>query len=656
MVAAMPFPPHKAAAIRVQNQIETLKNQVKFRLYTLPPGPAYEQANGFEIVRANSLLDTSNYYRYYAWSSKLRADWQLAKLLAKDIKEQKIDLIHAHTPEGLFIATLAQLIAFKRMPVFGDMHGPLMEELVHYRMLPDNKLFKSFFLFLEKIIYRQATYLSATSDGLAEYLKKRVSPNKIMTFYDYLSPENFKTPRYFDYALRSQLSPRSVPLMMYAGTLKDYQGLDVLLKSTAILTQQKIKFRLAVLGDGGLGKEYFMKMAESLKIQQRVIFCGMKPHLEVAKYLNVADILVSSRKKTPVTLGGFVSQLPEYLSTGKLIVATDISGCREMLAGGIGILTKADSPKSLAVGLYAAIKAKNRYLAKRQRILDRARDYSWVNHKKRLILCYQQLAFGKQFSIKRYYHMTVGLKTSILGKAFLKFFGLPALGKKFRLKIFANMISNSQNQTKTALDAGCGTGEAGLIMASRGYSVDAIDRSKASLKLLQQAARQFAFPVNIIKDDLTAFRTSKKYDQIVCLAVIDYLSNPFKLLDLMSNYLKPGGSLIIGFPLENRRIFRPYETIAHAETFSVGFNPEIIKSKLHQRGLKAVEEHRYLPFNLFYYFSKNIYWLSRLGLSYEISLALAYSIFIVPTIILNSLWGNVWGTEIIIKFNKQKNG
>jgi hypothetical protein len=104
MIAAMPFPPQKACGIRVKNEISVIKKDVNVRLYCAPPGKRREKADGYEIFRTEHVLDTTDYYKYYSWKKKLAVDFNLVRLIARDIRQGKIDVLHAHTGEGLFIS------------------------------------------------------------------------------------------------------------------------------------------------------------------------------------------------------------------------------------------------------------------------------------------------------------------------------------------------------------------------------------------------------------------------------------------------------------------------------------------------------------------------------------------------------------------------
>ena len=393
MIAAMPFPPHKAAGIRVQNEVEVLGRRVAMRLYCAQAATRTKsiRISGATIVFARRQLKTDDYYRYYSWLGKLMLDWELAGLVASDIRQGRLSLLHGHTPEGVLIAILASMRAWRRLPIIADLHGPLLPELMHYKMIPNFRPIIWMFVVAEKVMYAFCSRLLVTSEGLRTYVSTRIkNKSKAEVFSDYVLLRRFALSSGVPSEI-GQLKPDNAPLIMYAGTLKDYQGLDILLKALTKLKRQRVRFRLAILGDGGLGKEYYQQMTERLGIVKHCTFLGMVPHNEVKEYLTIADILVSPRKDNEITRGGFVSQLPEYMAMGKVIVATSISDCDKMLSDNVGILVRPNSSQALAEGIVKAIREKNNWKSYQNKARLRAKSFSWEENSKRLIDLYWQI-------------------------------------------------------------------------------------------------------------------------------------------------------------------------------------------------------------------------------------------------------------------------
>jgi ubiquinone/menaquinone biosynthesis C-methylase UbiE len=98
------------------------------------------------------------------------------------------------------------------------------------------------------------------------------------------------------------------------------------------------------------------------------------------------------------------------------------------------------------------------------------------------------------------------------------------------------------------LDVGCGPGVMTEIVLERGGVFDGVDLSP---EMVREASEKFghlpnvSFGVgNIEKIDAR----DETYDQLICMAVIEYLKTPDRAMSEMARVLKPGGIAIITMP------------------------------------------------------------------------------------------------------------
>ena len=84
--------------------------------------------------------------------------------------------------------------------------------------------------------------------------------------------------------------------------------------------------RLLILGDGPL-RGRMTRLCSELGIASRVHFLGVRPHGEIALWMNVADALcLTSRSE------GMPNVVIEALVSGLPVVVSDVGACREMVA------------------------------------------------------------------------------------------------------------------------------------------------------------------------------------------------------------------------------------------------------------------------------------------------------------------------------------
>ena len=125
-------------------------------------------------------------------------------------------------------------------------------------------------------------------------------------------------------------------LLMYVGNLEAYQGIDLLLESFNVTSEQTSEADLVIIGGEVSDIEKYQQKAQDLGISDRVHFLGPKPVEDLGFYLAQADILVSPRvkgKNTPM-------KLYSYLDSGKALVATDLPTHTQVLNPQISMLAQ----------------------------------------------------------------------------------------------------------------------------------------------------------------------------------------------------------------------------------------------------------------------------------------------------------------------------
>lgn len=357
MVAAMPYLTAKASSIRVGNIVRALAaryGNVRVKVFAYrgtasdPAHPRVEAhlVEGFDADKS----------RYYSWLNKLAPD---IKLLCNLIRHRtQIDLIHCHSIEGLGIALAFKVLTLSRVPVCIDVHGPIVEELVHYRLIPNWRPIVASVQVLERLMLRTVRHAFVSNEGLGSLLSERIGAQRVSVVFDYVDLDLFRAERVDPArveALRRTYKPDRERVVTFLGMFKDYQGVDYLLRAFAQLVPTHPELRLLLVGDGPCRTQYD-EIIRSAGIGGRVIMPGLVPHSDVVHWLQISDVVVSPRVDNEITKAGFVSQVPEFMAVGKLIVATGVSGCRYLLRDNAGIVTAANDVAALRDGLERALR------------------------------------------------------------------------------------------------------------------------------------------------------------------------------------------------------------------------------------------------------------------------------------------------------------
>jgi len=118
-----------------------------------------------------------------------------------------------------------------------------------------------------------------------------------------------------------------------------------------------------------------------------------------------------------------------------------------------------------------------------------------------------------------------------------------------RIARFANALESLVPASASILDYGCGTGDIAAALASRGYRVEARDRSA---KMIAQASAlhagsgvRFVAPADA---DGEVMAGEQSFDAVICSSVLEYMHDLPGSLRALAGALKPGGWLIATVP------------------------------------------------------------------------------------------------------------
>jgi glycosyltransferase involved in cell wall biosynthesis len=229
------------------------------------------------------------------------------------LKFSKSDLIYTRDFGFLFFLSKLPSILKPSQTIFFEMHTiyHLTSKKVKYNQ--------------EKMALSQADTILAISKGIKDDLLKifNLPESKIFILPDGFNKDNF------DKVLVEEKSDHFINII-YAGTFKDWKGVDTLIKSLKYIKYENIRIELI----GGVGKdrkriEELIKK-ENLKIM--IIVEGFLPQNEVIKRLKLSDIAIIPNIKT--TIGEkYTSPLKlfEYMACGLPIISSDLPSMREIL-------------------------------------------------------------------------------------------------------------------------------------------------------------------------------------------------------------------------------------------------------------------------------------------------------------------------------------
>jgi len=301
--------------------------------------------------------------------------WDVVRTLAPRIREiarrTQADILHAHSPclngiAGLKAARSLGIPLVYEMRAFWEDaavdHGTATEMGLRYRASRA----------LESYVLRRADQVTCICEGLrGDILGRGVDPARVTVVPNAVDVEQFPLLGGRDPHLEAELGLKGRRVLGFIGSFYAYEGLDLLLDALPALLVRCPDLRLLLVG-GGPEDSALKAQAERLGLGDKVIFTGRVPHDRVPAYSSLVDAFVFPRKSMRLT--DFVTPLKplEAMAQGKVVVASDVGGHRELIEDGVtGFLFRHDSVDSL-VARVAAVLGEGDLLAQ---VLDNGRRF-----------------------------------------------------------------------------------------------------------------------------------------------------------------------------------------------------------------------------------------------------------------------------------------
>jgi glycosyltransferase involved in cell wall biosynthesis len=149
----------------------------------------------------------------------------------------------------------------------------------------------------------------------------------------------------------------------FLGSFYAYEGLVLLIEALPPLLSERPRLRLLLVGEGPT-EDLLRSRARELGVGDRVIFAGRVPHAEVRRYYDLVDVLVYPRFAMRLTETVTPLKPLEAMAMGKLLVASNVGGHRELVRDGeTGLLFEAGNASDLVRKIQLALD--DRELARR---------------------------------------------------------------------------------------------------------------------------------------------------------------------------------------------------------------------------------------------------------------------------------------------------
>jgi PEP-CTERM/exosortase A-associated glycosyltransferase len=317
---------------------------------------------------------------------------QLERRLAEVVTLVRPQIIHAHSP--VLNAIPALRVGRRRgIPVVYEVRAFWEDAAVDHGTTAEGSLRYRLTRRLETHALRQASHVFTICEGLRSDIAARGVPrDRITVIPNAVDIEKFEPGGTPDAMLKSRLGLDGATVVGFIGSFYAYEGLDLLLDALPALLQRRPEVRVLLVG-GGPQNEALKAQAQRLGVADKVVFTGRVPHAEVQRYYDLVDVLAYPRHSMRLT--ELVTPLKplEAMAQGRLLVASDVGGHKELIRHGeTGLLFRAGSADALADAVLGLLAQRERWPALRangRRFVETERN--WAHSVSHYRLAYERL-------------------------------------------------------------------------------------------------------------------------------------------------------------------------------------------------------------------------------------------------------------------------
>jgi glycosyltransferase involved in cell wall biosynthesis len=248
--------------------------------------------------------------------AKLLLDGSIVRKSMRLAASGRFDLLHTHEEAGWLGGSIRRTYG---LPHLYDMHSSLPQQIANVNRFASRAVI-AIFKRLELHTLRNADGVIAICSALRDHALASGYTGPLALIENTLDFDVTPTLPHALAVLRQRLDLGDRPIVLYTGTLEEYQGLDLLITAMPTVLRHVPRAHLVVVGGTELQIANLERLAAAHRVEEAIRFIAAVPPDEVPLYHQLADVLVTTRSKgtnTPL-------KLYQYMRAGRPIVATNI--------------------------------------------------------------------------------------------------------------------------------------------------------------------------------------------------------------------------------------------------------------------------------------------------------------------------------------------
>lgn len=278
-----------------------------------------------------------------------------ARRLRELVEQFRPDVLHAHSPV-LNVLPAIRVARRAGVPVVYEVRALWEDAAVDHGRTREGSLRYRASRALETYALHRADHVTTICEGLrGEIVARGVPESGVTVIPNAVDTTAFRFGEGADPALRRRLGLEGRTVIGFAGSFYGYEGLDLLIDAVARLADSRRDLRVLLVG-GGPQEQVLRAQVAAQGLEDRVVMTGRVPHNEVARYYELIDVLAYPRHRMRLT--DLVTPLKplEAMAQGRILVASDVGGHRELIRDGeTGFLFAAGDAGALAASIERAL-------------------------------------------------------------------------------------------------------------------------------------------------------------------------------------------------------------------------------------------------------------------------------------------------------------
>jgi glycosyltransferase involved in cell wall biosynthesis len=197
---------------------------------------------------------------------------------------------------------------------------------------------------LTRFAFAAVDYFIVHSDAVERELM-RVHPSATFVKLPHGIFEIFGESMSMAEARRSLNIPQGVPVILFFGYIREYKGLDILLRAIPNLLKKMPELRVVVAGEFYSNEAEYHSLIDTLSIPKKNLLLATDyiPNDEVAMYFSAANVVVLPYRSA--TQSGIV---PIAYQFDRPVIVTDVGGLRESVIDGLsGLIAPEATPEEI---------------------------------------------------------------------------------------------------------------------------------------------------------------------------------------------------------------------------------------------------------------------------------------------------------------------